>query len=74
MFLSLNISEKGVESKYFTLSPVTSELVNKELCKLNPLKSTDLDGIPAKFLRDGAKAIKDHLAHIIYLSISSSRS
>ena len=63
--------QKGVESKYFTLSPVTSELVNKELCKLHPSKSTGLDGIPARFLRD-AIAIKDHLAHIIILSISSS--
>ena len=30
--------EKGVESKCFTLSPVTSEFVYKELCKLNPSK------------------------------------
>ena len=64
--------EKGVESKCFTLSPVTSEFVYKELCKLNPSKSTGLDGIPARFLRDGAIVIKDHLAHIFNLSISSS--
>ena len=64
--------EKGVESKVFTLSPVTSEFVYKELCKLNPSKSTGLDGIPARFLRDGAIVIKDHLAHIFNLSISSS--
>ena len=64
--------EKEVESKYFTLSPVTSEFVYKELCKLNPSKSTGLDGIPARFLRDGAKVIKDHLIHIINLSICSS--
>ena len=64
--------ENGVESKCFTLSPVTSEFVYKELCKLNPSKSTGLDGIPARFLRDGAIVIKDHLAHIINLSISSS--
>ena len=56
--------EKGVESKCFTLSPVTSEFVYKELCKLNPSKITGLDGIPG-FLRDGAIVIKDHLAHII---------
>ena len=64
--------EKGVEPNCFTLSPVTSDYVYKELCKLNPTKSTGLDGIPARFLRDGAIAIKDHLAHIINLSISSS--
>ena len=38
---------------------------------MNPNKSTGLDAIPARFLRDGAIAIKDHLAHIINLSISS---
>ena len=34
--------EKGVDSKCFTLSPVSSEFVYKELCKLNPSKSTAL--------------------------------
>ena len=38
---------------------------------MNPSKSTGLDGIPARFLRDGAIVIKDHLAHIIDLSVSS---
>ena len=63
--------EKGVESTSFSLSPIPADFLYKELCALNPNKSTGLDAIPARFLRDGAIAIKDHLAHIISLSISS---
>ena len=64
--------DKGTGSMRFNILPITSEFVFKELCALNPTKSTGLDGIPARFLRDGAIALKDHLAHIINLSISSS--
>ena len=32
-------------------------------------KSTSLDGIPSRFLRDGAIVFKDHLAHIINMFI-----
>ena len=39
---------------------------------INPTKSTGLDEIPARFLRDAAVVIKDHLTHIINLSITSS--
>ena len=39
---------------------------------MNPSNSTGLGGIPARFLRDGSIVIKDHFAHIINLSISSS--
>jgi hypothetical protein len=63
--------EKGVKLDSFKLSPVTTDFVFKELCSLNPNKSTGLDGIPARFLRDGAVAIKDPLTHIINISINS---
>ena len=63
--------EKGVKPNSFKLSPVTTDFVFKELCSLKPNKSTGLDGIPARFLRDGAIAIKDPLTHIINISINS---
>jgi hypothetical protein len=36
------------------LSPVTEDFIFSELEKLNPNKSTGLDNIPARFLKDGA--------------------
>ena len=60
---------KGSKSNQFHLSPITPDFVFKELCALNPTKSTGLDGIPARFLRDGAIVLKDHLTHIINMSI-----
>jgi hypothetical protein len=42
---------------------VTEEFVFKELCGLNVSKSMGLDGIPAKFLRDGAEFLKLHYFH-----------
>ena len=60
-----------VTSESFKLSPVTIDFVCKELHKLKANKSTGLDGIPAKFLKDGATVIKYHVAFIINLSITS---
>ena len=65
-YKSKNVSPKG-----FKLSPVTIDFVYKELLKLKPNKSTGLDRIPAKFLKDGAAVIKDHIAFIVNLSITS---
>ena len=53
------------------LSPVCEEFVEKELLGLNPSKSTGLDNIPTRFLNNGASVLKDPLAHIISLSITS---
>ena len=53
------------------LSPVCEEFVEKELLGLNLSKSTGLDNIPARFLRDVASVLKDPLTHIINLSITS---
>ena len=38
--------------------PVDENVVLKELEQLNPSKSTGLDGIPLRFLRDGACILK----------------
>ena len=58
---------KNVTSESFKVSPVSIDFVYK----LKANKSTGLDGIPAKFLKDGATVIKDHVAFIINLSITS---
>ena len=62
---------KNVCTNAFKLSPVTIDFVYKELLKLKSNKSTGPDGIPAKFLKDGAVVIKDHITFIINLSITS---
>ena len=53
------------------LKPVSDNFVLRELQKLNVSKSTGLDNIPAKFLKDGAECIKTQVTHIINLSIST---
>ena len=64
-------NQMGVSENDFHLSAVSADFVHKELDRLNPSKSTGLDEIPARFLKDGAASLKDHLTHIINLSISS---
>ena len=45
----------------------------KELLKLNPSKSTGLDEIPARFIRDGASVLKIPITFIVNLSLSSGK-
>ena len=54
----------------FSCHPCLAILSNKELCSLNINKSTGLDGIPARFLKDGAVLLKDQLTHIVNVSIT----
>ena len=61
---------KTPESKTFYFKDVTENFVFKELLHLNASKSTGLDGISAKFLRDGAVVLKLPITWIINLSIS----
>ena len=63
--------EKGVIENSFVFTLVSEEFVFKELTKLNPYKSTGLDNISAKFLKDGASIVKCPLTHIVNLSLSS---
>ena len=68
----LNYYKKlGVTPNAFQLSPVSSDFIYKELCSLNINKSTGLDGIPARFLKDGAVLLKDQLTHIVNVSITT---
>lgn len=54
----------------FILKHVSETFVYKELCNLNVSKSTGLDGIPAKFLKDAAPFIKIPITFLINMSIS----
>ena len=49
---------KGIIPKSFSISQISEDFVHKELCKLNPNKSTGIDGIKSRFLKDGANVIK----------------
>ena len=62
---------KGIIPKSFKISQVSEYFAYKELCKLNPNKSTGIDGIKSKFLKDGANVIKSVITHIINLSIKT---
>ena len=62
---------KNILINSFTLQSVTENFVYNELRKLNPNKSTGLDGINARFLKDGATELKYVLTFIVNLSIST---
>ena len=62
---------KGIIPKSFSISQISEDFVYKELCKLNPNKSTGIDGIKSRFLKDGANVIKSVITHIINLSIKT---
>ena len=53
----------------FTLSPVTSHFVQKQLLSLNTKKAVGLDDISSLFLRDGAECIITPVTHILNTSI-----
>jgi hypothetical protein len=48
---------------------VSENFVFKEVCSLNVCKRTGLDGIPARFLKDGASFLKVPVAFIISMSV-----
>ena len=72
MSFSTYYENKNVNTNSFILQPVTENFVYKELKNLNSKKSTGLDGINARFLKDGASEIKSVITFIINLSISTS--
>ena len=62
---------KGVKNDSFQLSEVSEDVVLKHLQGINPTKSTGLDKLPARFLRDSAPGISKQITFIINLSIQS---
>ena len=63
--------DKGICSGSFKLGCVSEEFIERELLQLNPNKSTGLDNIPARFLRDGSTILKAPITHIVNMSIIS---
>jgi len=55
------------------LSHVSENFVYKELCSLNTSKSTGLDDIPARFLKDAAPVVKLPITFLINMSISEGK-
>ena len=64
-------ANKNILPNSFLLHHVTENFIFNELKKLNPQKSTGLDGINARFLRDGAIELKSVITFIVNLSIST---
>jgi len=54
----------------FKLHTVSEEYIYKELCKLNCSKSTGLNDIPAKYLKDAALFVKIHITFLVNSSIT----
>ena len=65
--------QKESQERDFVLKKVSEDFVYKELLKLNPSKSTGLDEIPARFIRDGASVLKIPITFIVNLSLSSGK-
>ena len=64
-------ANQNINPNSFLFSYVTENFVYNEMKKLNPKKSTGLDGINARFLKDGAIELKSVITFIINLSIST---
>lgn len=62
-------NDKGVQLDSFQLHTVSEEFILKELRSLNVTKSTGLDNIPPRFLKDGAEYLVKPILHIVNLSI-----
>jgi hypothetical protein len=63
-------AKRRLSNERMFLKHVSEDFVQKELCNLKVSKSTGLDGIPARFLKDAAHIIKMPITFIINMSIS----
>ncbi len=64
-------SDQGVTTDSFQLKPVDEEFIHKKLLKIDVSKSTGLDKLPARFVRDSADIITPPFTHIMNLSITT---
>ena len=62
---------KDIMPDSFKFQEVSEEFVVKEFKSLNISKSTGLDGIPARFIKDAAEVIKGPITYIVNLSLRS---
>ena len=60
---------RGIHGPCFTLMPVPRHFILTQLNSFNPGKSTGLDDISPRFLKDGASALAEPIGHIVNLSI-----
>jgi len=67
-------SSKGVVSDFFGISIVSENKIFKYLKNVSSSKSTGLDGIPARFVKDSASIIANPLSHIINILVYYSSS
>ena len=66
------IPKKGSLKILFGFSTVTESTVYKLISTVNTKKATGLDGISAKFIRDGCSVTASPITHILNLSLSQS--
>ena len=64
-------NSKRVFPDSFFLSPVSRHYILKQLNSLKKGKSTGLDGLSPRFLRDGACVLSEPITHLVNLSITS---
>lgn len=64
-------ADKNVNNNTLVLQPVSEDFIYKELRNLNINKSTGLDDIPARFLKNDAFYIKEPIKSIINKSIAT---
>ena len=72
-FVHKYYQDKGAKQNSFKFSPVGEEDILKSLLSLNVSKATGLDGLSARFLKDGANQISSAIAHNLNLSLYSGR-
>ena len=63
--------DKGIFGTSFSISPVSRHYVRKQLLAFKPNKSTGLDDISPRFLKDGANSVVDPITHIVNFPITS---
>ena len=64
---------QGIVQESFSLHAVSQKDITKYVKMLNPKKSTGLDGISSRFLRDAFGAISSQLQFVMNMSINSSQ-
>ena len=72
LYLKSFYSTKIKNDASCVLTPVSECFVLKELLKLNSSKSTGLDELPARFIKDGANVLKIPITFIVNFSITTS--
>ena len=68
-FIDNYYQNKGVKSNAFIFSPVSEDVISKLIGNLSIRKATSLDGLSARFLKDGESVIFSPFSHIINLSL-----